>query len=304
MFEGAYLSPQYLDALRFYAEPLALPRCGGWLLRRAIQNTGLADLCGPYPIFRCHDWSAFAADLAELQAIPDLVSLVLVTDALQPPPLSLLQSLFPDRCSPFKSHYLIDCRQPLQISAHHRYYSRRSLSILEVRRVDDPTKVLDTWCHLYHHLIAKHQIRGLRLFSPDSFALQLKTPGIHIFEAVETNETVGMVLWYADPSLVRVYNHLSALSDRGYQLSAGYALYAESIRWFQQAGAHWIDLGGGVHTRAPRSAQPSGLERFKSGWSNARQQVWLCGRVLNQQLYTSLCQGCETDYFPAYRQGE
>lgn len=304
MFEGAYLSARYLDSLRFYAEPLALPQSGGWLLKRPLTSPGLADLCGPYPIFRCQDWSGLAADLAELESDPRLVSLVLVTDALDPPPLSLLESLFPHRCSLFKSHYLVDCSQPLSFSSHHRYWTRRSLRQLTVRLLTDPVAALPRWCQLYETLKTKHGISGLRSFSPTAFALQLQAPGIYAFEALLEDETVGMVLWYADPSLARVYNHLSALSERGYQLFAGFALYAEAIRWFQEQGARWIDLGGGVHTGLQPQAGHSGLERFKSGWSNARQAVWLCGRILNPARYAQLSAGRKTHYFPAYREGE
>jgi hypothetical protein len=316
-----YLSEAYVQSLAEFGAPLALPRSGGWLLRRTLTSgaaTGLSDAMGPYPLFCCRDWGALADDLADLGArggragltdtaeIP--VSLVVVTDPFADPfagpdgrGAAALAAAFPDRVAPFKEHFVADLSRPLAsfVSAHHRRYALRD--DVTVARCADPLAWLDDWCALYQNLCARHGIRGIAAMSRAAFARQLAVPGLHAFRASVGGVTLGMVLWYRQGDVA--YYHLAAYSDEGYRQRASFPLFWFGFQQLAAAGVGWASLGAG----ASISQGTDGLVRFKRGWSTGTRPTYLCGRIFRPDVYAALSRerGYETSrYFPAYRQGE
>ena len=55
------------------------------------------------------------------------------------------------------------------------------------------------------------------------------------------------------------------------------------------------------------NSENDGLYQFKSGWSNTKLMVYLCGCILDNEKYNELNQLKninKNDYFPEYRFGE
>ena len=73
-----YMHPGYVESLKEFGTPRALPRCRGWILERQIPGYPYHDAMGCYPLFACQDWSQLHLDLEEVGS--ELVSLALVTD--------------------------------------------------------------------------------------------------------------------------------------------------------------------------------------------------------------------------------
>ena len=296
-----YGQPGYARSLAEFGEPLEFPGCGGWVLQRKIPAASVSDAMGCYPLFCCRDWTRLSGDLEE--AGGRLVSLTLVTDPFGNYDESLLGRCFPDKVVAFKKHLLIDLSQPVKVSKHHRYYTRRSLQKVRVHVDERKDRFADEWCGLYDVLIDRHKITGIRAFSRTAFAAQLALGGMTILRAETEGRTVGAHLWLEGPEGV-AYSHLAAFNDEGYQNMASYALYQGAIDHFTSRGFRFMDLGSdaGVST-----AGGGGLGFFKRGWSNAERMVYLCGRVFDQAQYEELAVKAGhagSAYFPAYRAGE
>lgn len=302
--EGAgYASAQYAHALAEFGRPRPLTRAGGWLIERPIPGgSGLRDAMGPYPLFSCARWEDMHQDLASLEG--ELVSLVLVSDPLGGYDCALLSDLFPDLMRPYKSHYVVELDRPpfARLPTHHRRNLRRALGGVSVEVCTDPWQFLDQWTALYDVLIARHDIRGMTAFSPQSFAGQFQVPGLVALRATEGDATVAMHLWVRRGRYA--YYHLGAASERGYALRAAYALMHRAIEHFGSAGCEWLDLGAGAGAAA---GDGDGLSRFKQGWGTGTMPAYLCGRILDRAAYDWLYRrraASGSDYFPAYRRGE
>jgi hypothetical protein len=295
-----YLHPAYADALREWGTPLPLRRSGGVLLRRTIQNSDALDAMGCYPLFLCDDWTAVCRDLDEVGQ--HLVSVVLVTDPFADPvPHS---ATFSDLLRPFKEHFVADLAVAPEdyVHRHHLRNARIASSKVTTRFVEPTPAVLEEWCRLYRHLVARHNICGLPAFSRVSFQRQFEVPGLSAQTAELNGEVVGMVLWYSTAS--RVYYHLGAYSDLGYELRASFAIFRHALSHFAQSGLRWLCLGAGAGTTGNAN---DGLTRFKRGWSTGTRTAYLCGRVFDSDRYRGLCNALGTTtvpYFPAYRYGE
>jgi hypothetical protein len=206
-----------------------------------------------------------------------------------------------DRAIPFKEHFVIETKQRPEhfVSPSHRVHARRALRDVAVDLCPSPLALIDEWDHLYSVLAARHGITGLRRFSRAAFERQLAVPGLVMFRASARGETVGLDLWMAQGD--DVHNHLTAFSDRGYELRASYATKWSAIEYFQPR-VRWINLGAGTSTDPE-----GGLSAFKRGWSTGTKTAWLCGRVLQPATYAEIASATRTsavDYFPAYRSGE
>jgi hypothetical protein len=254
----------------------------------------------PYPFLSCGDWSMLCRDVADLPR--DLVSLTLVSDPFGAPNADELRGCF-DVVRPFKGHHVADLSVPIEerISRHHRKRAMRSLRLHDVERLERPSEHLDEWIVLYADLVRRHDLSGLKAFSPHAFELQLRVPGIIAFRARRDGETVAMTLWYAQGDVV--YGHLVGVSPAGYESAALYALDWYATRWFEERFA-WIEFGG----VAGAADQPeSGLDVYKRGWCTGIVSSYLCTAVLDADAYQSLAagsSGADRDYFPAYRAGE
>jgi len=296
---NAYLHPQYARSLSAFGEPLKLPRCGGWLLRREIPGADATDAAGCYPLFACRDWSSLGEDVDALDALEGVVSVVLVTDPFGGFTREELEPHFDD-VRFFKPHFVIDLTEPVErvASRHHRYYARRALRELEIEEQLRPVDILDEWTGLYAVLVERKGLRGIQAFSRDAFATQLRIPGAVMLVARLDGELVGADWYYVNGSVA--YRHLAASSPEGYRVSASYALLWRAIELLAKLGVRWLDIGG-----APGlSEQPDdGLRQFKKGWSTDTRPTYLATRVLDHRRYEELSRraGGTNGYFPAYR---
>lgn len=293
-----YLHSRYAGSFHSFGAPRELKYSGGWVLEREIPGAGSCDAMGLYPLFCCSDWSALHRDLEDQRA--QWVALALVADPFGAYDRALLERTF-DIVQPYKEHYVVDTRVPLDdfVSRSHRSNARRALRKIDVEVCTDPMSFLDDWLELYGVLAKKHGIRGLRAFSRTAFEQQFRVPGLVMFRAVHAGRTVGLDLWYVQNDVAQ--GHLVAFSDEGYALSASYATKWTLLNYF--AGrVKWINLGG-----LPGSVEATGggLGHFKRGWSNMTKTAYFCGRILDNQIYERLTQRVpETTFFPAYRVGE
>lgn len=295
-----YLHGDYAASFAEFATPRHLPRANGWILVRDIANSSCRDAIGCYPLFACESWSNLRQDLDEIGT--QLISLALVTDPFGDYDRALLEQTF-DRVVPFKEHFIVDLSGSRRstTSSHHRYYARRALRTITVTQESDPGGLLDEWIVLYAELVKKHKITGLRAFSRQAFARQLRVPGLCAFRAAIEGETVGMHLWYVQNDIA--YSHLEAVNDLGYKVGAAYALYSAALEFFTTV-ARWADLGAGAGVAEQTR---DGLTFFKQGWSSATRTAYFCGRIFDREQYQRLVDSTNTSqsgYFPAYRAGE
>ena len=296
-----YNNPKYAESLSEWGTPRELIGCGGWILERSIPKSAYRDAMGCYPLFFCQDWSRLQNDLDDLG--DELVSLVLVTDPFGNFDETYLQSCFKDVFVPFKDHYVINLKLPLNEigGKHHRKHGRRALRKVQVEICQDPSQFVDTWMNLYDHLIKRHQIKGIRAFSRIAFSHQFNIPGTIILQAIYEDQIVGAQVYFSHNEFV--YCHLGTSSELGYKVGAIYALDAYSIEFFKDK-ASWIDLGGGVGVS---NNVLDGLSQYKKGWTNETRKTFLCGKILNQQKYSEIIERekiTPSDYFPVYRNGE
>lgn len=296
-----YQHPAYAHSLSEFGTPRELRHCGGWILERPIPGTPYKDAMGSYPLFLCVDWSRLYKDLEEIGT--DLVSLVLVTD-----PFVDVDHAYLTRCfqivKPFKKHFVADLSQNIRdfVDKHHRYYARKSLREIEVEVCHKPLQYIDEWIRLYDNLVRKHNIRGIRAFSPECFHKQLNTPGMVLFVGKLRGEVVGAHLAATHGDVA--YAHLAAFSTIGYQVNAAYGIYWITLEYLASQKVHYFDLGAA----AGLEEKPTdGLSQFKRGWSNTTRMAYLCGHVFDPPQYADICGRNligSTDYFPAYRVGE
>lgn len=274
-----------------------LPPLNMHIQQRCIANTDLHDARGPYPRAPIGSLTSSDSLVAALEEL-GLVSLVLVSDALEfmeagSRPLQSFEYTFP-----YKQHAIIDLDAPTRITKHHRREIRRASHLCSIRPIE-LKDYLNDWCELYAVLIARHQLTGLHRFSRSYFEELGKMVGVTTVGAFLRERLVGAHIWVR--SQERVHSHLACFSPEGYRVGASYALHADASERFSDAKL--IDLGA-VPDQAPRST--SGLERFKRGFANASSISWLCGAVGDPDKYEMLCRrsrtmGREADFFPPYR---
>ncbi len=295
-----YSHPLYAKSFSEIGEPIFLPKSRGWLIKRQIPGMPFYDAMGPYPLFFCDSWDRLAEDLDELKA--DLVSVALVIIPSAGFPYEDYKKYL-DQFYPYKDHYLLDLSLHLEdvVSKGRRKDVRRALRHLNIEVKSPPDIDAAEWSALYHNLIYKHQVRGIRTFSDQCFAKQLLIPGMFYFRVLYRDKVVGANLYLLQGDTV--YFHLSAFSDEGYELDASYAVKWTAIQYFKER-ARWMNLGGA--TAFINGAQ-SGLEQFKEGWSNKTTRSYFCGKIFNQELYEKITHNMgksEENWFPSYRSGE
>ena len=300
--ESGYAHSDYAASLAEFGRPRRLPRSGGWILERSIPGYLERDAIGCYPLFSCLDWSQLRADLDDLR--DELVSVVLVADPFGDYEIEYLKVCFTDLVLPFKQHFVTDLSRPPEsfVDAHHLRNVRKALRTVIVEECRNPSEFLDEWTVLYSALIEKHGITGLTAFSRQAFAKQLVVPGMVAFRASHQGTTIGMLLWYVEGDVG--YYHLGAYSEQGYKLQASFALFIRAMEEFARRGLRWLDLGAGPGLD---KTSTDGLSRFKRGWSNETRTAYLCGRVFDRRRYEQIASAKgtkDTNYFPAYREGE
>ncbi len=293
-----YLHPLYAQSFSEIGTPLDLPRSGGWLIKRVIPSTNYYDAMGPYPLFFCQDWESLTEDLSALA--DQLVSVTLVIGPLVDFPEAEYGAYF-DILMPYKDHYLLDLKMPLNatISKNKRKNARRASRDLDVKLQVAPEIDLDEWVKLYDCLIERHQITGIRAFSRRSFEMQVAIPNTHYFRVLHQGSPVGGNLYYLHGD--QAYAHLSAFTEEGYHLGAPYAVKWAALQHLAKF-TRWVNFGGST---ASEGDPPDGLDLFKQGWSNRTAKSYLCGKILNPQIYQQLASDKDASgWFPAYRAGD
>lgn len=301
---AGYLSESYARAFGDHAVARYLPRSGGWMLERRVEtgrpHAELLDAMGAYPLFCCSNWSALGGDLAELGA--RWVSVVLVTDPFAGTRESELEKTF-DLVVPFKSHFVADLSLPISdfVSVRRLRQARKALASLEVevhRGLPVEPTLSECW-NLYADLLRRRGVTGIRAFSRTTFECMARVPGAVFLVARAAGRAVGMHFEYAVDGIV--YGHLAAYDAEGYRRGAAAALHLAEIEHFLPL-ARWIDWGG---TPGLASDLDHGLATFKRGFSSHERPTYLCGKILDEPTYRTLCADREpTSYFPAYREGE
>jgi hypothetical protein len=143
-----YLHPEYAQSLSEFGIPRALPRCGGWILKRSIPGFPDCDAMGCYPLFACQDWSQLYSDIEVLEG--ELVSLSIVTDPFGKYNRKYLNQCF-ENVVPFKEHFIVDLHQQINkcISKHHGRYAQKALQCIHVEKPEKPVDFIDDWVKLY-----------------------------------------------------------------------------------------------------------------------------------------------------------
>lgn len=295
-----YLHPLYAESFSEIGEPLYLPRSKGWLIKRQIPGTPYFDAMGPYPLFFCEQWGNLLEDFAALK--DEVVSVSFVIGPFATFDLVNYQGNL-DIFKVYKDHYILDLSLPFEdtISKHHRQDARRALQKIVVETEVSPNIHVDEWCELYGNLIERHHIIGIRKFSRESFAKQLKIPNTFYFKAVLEGKIVGGIIFILVGDVA--YAHLSAFTREGYDLGAPKALRLVAFQYLSNL-VSWIDNGGGTNNK---HGNLSGLDRFKSGWSNTKAKSYFCGKILDKNLYDDLTKSRnqkDEQWFPAYRFGD
>ena len=119
-----------------------------------------------------------------------------------------------------------------------------------------------------------------------------------MFEATAGGEVVGLDFWYLQGDAADAYLPRSA------------TVATRSMPRTQRNGSHSstspIGLRGDLGGAAGRGDDPSdGLAHFKRGWSTGTRPVYVCGRVLQSDVYCELSADDDGPaYFPRYRAGE
>jgi hypothetical protein len=296
-----YKHPSYARSLSEWGRPRELPQSKGWILERPIPGFSQVDAMGCYPLFCCQDWGKLKNDLDALEN--DLVTLVMVTDPFGDYDAKLLKRCFHDVVIPFKTHYIIDLTKPLnQIGGRRqRKHARQALKDVQVQVCEDPGNFIEKWSMLYHHLITRHQIEGIRAFSRLSFSKQFKLPGTVILTAKYKGKIIGAQVYFQMGDVVQA--HLGALHPIGYEVGATYAMDYFSFDYFADK-AHWLNLGGGVGLL---NNELDGLSQYKHRWATDTRLTYFCGRIYKRDIYKEIVRAKrvpKTNYFPAYRKGE
>jgi hypothetical protein len=296
---SGYGSAEYASSLAHLGVPLWLPNAEGWLIRREIPGSRLFDAIGCYPLFSCRSWERLHFDLSRLG---DVVSVSAVIDPLAADRAgAALSAAFPDMLMLYKQHFLVDLQSDWArgIPRNHQRNTEASLSQLVVRRCSDPSAELNGWCDLYSFLKQRRAIAGMADFPRESFAQQLRAPGVVMFKAIKGHEAVAMHLWFVQDGTA--YYHLGASNNEGYGLRAAFALMWSALHEFQRIGIKWVALGGAPDAPMPKEAD--GLARFKEGWATCERPAYVCGLISDRIAYGNLTakEPGSSSFFPAYR---
>ncbi|HSM24737.1 MAG TPA: hypothetical protein VK856_07745, partial [Anaerolineaceae bacterium] len=260
-------------------------------------GTPYFDAMGPYPLFFCEHWENLTDDLNNLSE--QLISVSMVVGPFSDIPLDDYNQYF-EVLYPYKDHYILDTSLPLieSISKHGRIDARRALKDVTVEHRVSPDIDLDEWVDLYHHLIIRHNISGIRAFSRESFAKQLAIPNTHYFRAVHNGEVVAGNLFYIQDNVA--YGHLLAITPLGYKFGASHANKWVAIQHLSKT-IRWISYGGGT---VKNGAKKNGLDAFKLGWSNTIRKSYFIGKVMQKEIYdhlTDVYNQSHQKWFPSYR---
>jgi hypothetical protein len=276
-------------------KPIHIPEWGCDVIVRPISAGG-EDVVGCYPIAVLRADADLRGGLERLRA-EGFVSVTLTLDDFHRPSLDELRKAF-DVLQPFKTHFVH--RGPLEnyrLAKDHRYKVNRASRNVVAKPIQ-LVQHLEAWTSLYDNLIAKHTLSGVHAFPHASFAMLAQIPGVKAIGGFISDELVSCNLWVVHDG--RAHSHLVASNQRGYIERAAYAVSDASVKYF--ADAETVNFGGG----AGIGDEPGdGLAQFKRGFSNVMAKSYICGAILDRNVYERLSrtQGRSSDdgFFPAYR---
>lgn len=290
-----YATLEYARSLSHIGEALSLPEWGGTVLARPI-DAEWRDVTGCYPLAVLEDRADIRAGMARLRA-ENLVSAVLVVDDYWRPGLKELEEAF-DFVRPFKTHYVLDRREgPLDYSRNHRYKVNRALKTVRVEAFDLVSR-LDDWKALYDGLAKRHGLDGVHAFAARHHDTLAEMDGVTTVGGFIGDALVACHIWIRHEG--HAHSHLVASSPEGYAERAAYAVNHASIEHL--ADCLTINFGGGA---GAEDGSDDGLARFKNGFCNTTARSYLCGKVLEPDVYDALAAragvSSQTAFFPRYR---
>lgn len=292
-----YRSESYARCHETQGEPFYVAPWDTWLLRRPIEGTSYYDAISLYPSCRLPHLASIEKGLECLRQ-QKLVSLTLVTDPFQNPQFLLERASFKRF---FKTHYLVDLTRLhyMTFSRHHRYEIRKSPCRSALLSFPD---YLEEWMGLYAHLSQRHDFSPEGTLPRSYFEALTHVPQVVAVGSFLEEKLVSMHLWVHDGT--HVFSHLAASHPNGYAQGAAYGIYHTAIEFF---GSHKefpfkaMDLGG---CAGPHDDPANGLVRFKKGFSNQEIPVYVCGYILDPEVYLHLrgSNPGNDSFFPIYRE--
>lgn len=171
------------------------------------------------------------------------------------------------------------------------------------------TVQINAWDHYPAFRTAYTQTMQLRnarpqYFFDDRYFDLLRDPELHthLFTAHAPDGTVvSAALFFGYPGIAEY--HLGGTMQSARDAAASKLIFDAAIPYFQQAGVHYLHIGGGYG-----SAEDS-LFRFKSGFSSEHYTFSTIRLICDREKYTQLCntkaqasgEKISADYFPLYR---
>ncbi|WP_300554074.1 GNAT family N-acetyltransferase [Maricaulis sp.] len=294
--EHPYASQAYAAALCAMEGRIGfLETLGIWVEINRIPESDAYDARGVYPFSPSLQQTGQETLQDELRAL-GLVSLVLVTDALEDQPDTLLAAF--DVRRSYKEHFTYRPGSvQTEFSANNQRYLRRARRRCQFRDID-LVDHFDEWIALYDHLIRRHGLTGRHQFSHTYMKHLAQSGRFDAIGAFFDGRLIGCQTWLTHNGCA--YGHIGASNDEGYRHGAAFGLYGHAIEKY--AGCRELDLGG-----APdRERVPGGLSSFKSGFANGRRSNFLLGSIADPSQYDALCRlhkatPRQEGFFPAYR---
>jgi CelD/BcsL family acetyltransferase involved in cellulose biosynthesis len=194
-----------------------------------------------------------------------------------------------------------------QMRANHRTKInklRRSGASVSMEAVD---KYLDTFIDIYLETMIRVNANTAYFFTRDYFEKFCRVLGdrLHLCIVQIDGETAAASLVTESNGIVQY--HLGGTKTKFLPQSPTTIMFDQMIKWGQQRGARYLNLGGGLG-----SSQDS-LYHFKSGFSARVESFMTMQSIVNQELYNHLnkmkaaalkktiAEFESTSFFPAYR---
>jgi hypothetical protein len=288
-----YVCHKYAKTLFHIGQALYVPE---WSCNVLIRNSGIRDAIGVYPVTMLSPDADIVGGLTRLKEL-GLVTITIVLDYHHISKLKQINKHF-IWIKPFKKHYLNHPSDDKFIyDSHCRYEVKKAYKYVDVRLLDWKRDSL-SWQKLYSFLIMRHKLRGMHLFPKEHHEYFGNSDGIVALGAWKESELVSAHIFATDGK--RVYSHLQASSKNGYKCSASYAVNDAALILFKDS--EFINFGGVAGIKDEAS---NGLEFFKRCFSNSVSTAYICGAILDDELYNFLNRSKGTsesiDFFPPYR---
>lgn len=313
MAETGYLSKAYADSFKEFGQIVPLGKDYRYLLERPIDSTEYKDLVSLYPLYCAPPEHTFR--YLENTSTPHITTTLITSPLIDPYPYFQERDLV--IVKPYKTHYIVNLTKQYHCSHYHwNKVHEFAESGHEVNiRILYPHNVIDYAQHfykLYKVLCKKRKIEGLIAFSELAMIRQFQTPGLIVFEVLDTvrNLNKDSPSYNPNPSglpmAIRtfmiqgndIYYHLAAQTYKCIKVAPGFsqAVHYAAIMYAKQLGLENMVLGG-----VPDGAESSGLKDFKEGFATHTRQNHICMKIHNPKVYEQLKPFPMSPFLPAYR---